>query len=260
MAAVFGLQILDRKMSTIAARLLQAHAVVIVLGLMGGILECVEHFSVRSALDDLRRQTGKDPGINAGGDDITVFLNVVIPLVCPLVVFLLARNSILTNSRSNLQGLCFLDGCCVFCTGWGVVVGLYYFFFLQSLTSWVTALECGSEESEKLTHRSGDACELAKDSAEGAFGLMGAFQMVSATVSCCQLAACTMGTWQANQAVQALIQQHVFCPHANAPHLGQVPGQPSGGTVVVVGQPMSASSLPGGQPAGPQALGQPVAL
>mmetsp|Transcript_48214 Transcript_48214/g.138451 ORF Transcript_48214/g.138451 Transcript_48214/m.138451 type:complete len:293 (+) Transcript_48214:93-971(+) len=269
MRRVCGLQIADDRMAGIAKRLLLAHAVIIVIGLLTGVLESIKHFALVAAVADLEAKSGESDSspISSGGS--TVILNIAVPLALPTLAFFLARAGLQGNNSSILQAICMMDGCCTCCTGWAVVSSILSFMLMLSQKTWVEGITCNENG---YSHRDGSSgsgsvmdeqepysqeeCQRAKDALVSTLELFAVVSIIVALLSLCEVFACVFGTMKSNEAYQSLSQDKVFCgpPPPLQMQNGQV-GQ--NGIVMVVGQPVGSGGMTIGQPA--FSMGSPTA-
>jgi len=258
MPKVYGLEVGDGRMASVARMLLTAHLFVIAICALFGIVQCAEHFAVQSAVEDYQAKAGKDDNVSSGAlsGALAVIYKIGGPLVLPVLGFFVVRAGIQGNNSGILQGMCIMNGYCVGCTGCWVIQCIWAFIFMLEQKKWLEKGTCeqdgfyhpdtGMHEVEDYDRQD---CTVAKDALHDLMGIWAVINILLAILCCCNVIACSMGTAKANEAHGALMQQQVFCgvPRMHANGLAQMPGQP--GTIMVVGQPVG-TQVPMGQPVG----------
>jgi len=280
MPKVFGLDVPDDTMANIARRLLYAHTAIIFLGLVTGVLETIEYFLVMDATEELRASKGKNdtPELDSYADFQSSLFKIMLPVVCPAIFLVLARNGLMANSSNTMQFICAVDGCCF---GWTVAACAAYFKAVidwQASAAYFEDYDCSQKSRddgsvEQVSQEDHDMCEAARSAMVDAYGILSIMACLIGLAAACTAFSCGMGTLSAHQAQQQLIQRKVFCPVPQPPGMATVPGQPGVtmvigqpvmGTTAVIGQPVQGAvpdgfANPGGAPAGHANPGDPPA-
>mmetsp|Transcript_135543 Transcript_135543/g.433604 ORF Transcript_135543/g.433604 Transcript_135543/m.433604 type:complete len:295 (+) Transcript_135543:93-977(+) len=264
MPSTFGVLISDERMARIARHLLTAHAMIVCLGLLYGILQAISSHLISQEMDELRAKTGDRATPNVGTDAtmgpvLTIFVNILLPFLVPVLLFFLVRAALKSNSMSSMQMLCLTDGVCTCCTGCTAAIMVMYFTMMEERSNYVSDITCENfgwthpNEPKKVDTRSTlEDCEAAKETAMSVFEIYSIICLIAALLAVCMLCNCCVAAYKANQSFNALQARSVFC----GPPLPPLPDMLSGqnGVVMVIGQPIGTGAMPMGQPV----LGGPV--
>mmetsp|Transcript_120609 Transcript_120609/g.346574 ORF Transcript_120609/g.346574 Transcript_120609/m.346574 type:complete len:260 (+) Transcript_120609:88-867(+) len=247
MPQVFGLDIPDERMAKIARTLLQAHAVVVCLCVTYGILECVEYFLLKDAVEDAQTynaSAAEENSFATGG--LAVVFNMFLPLICPIGVFFIIRTGLKTNNASLIQIVSFLDGCCSCCMGCGILIGVLTVIYVMNEKTMAEEYDCSKHEGDEDVTVA--RCEDLRRSVMDITNILTVLGILGTVVSGMLLVVCLVGTFKSREAHSALLQANTFCINLGAPQ--QYPNNQPGAVMVVgqvVGQP---AAVPMGQPIG----------
>mmetsp|Transcript_106581 Transcript_106581/g.270668 ORF Transcript_106581/g.270668 Transcript_106581/m.270668 type:complete len:295 (+) Transcript_106581:90-974(+) len=257
MPSTFGLLIYDERMARIAREVLTAHAMIVCLGLLYGILQAISGHLIAQEMHELRAKTGdrENVGTDASMDMvmITSFVSMLLPFLVSVVLFVLARAALKSNSASSMQMLECTDVVCVYCTGCiAAATMVMSFLFMTSGFNYVSDITCENfgwthpSKPKKVNTRSTlEDCEAAKETARRVFAIYGFICLIAALLALCMLCNCCTAAYLANKSFRALEARSVFCRPPLLPLPDMLSGQ--NGVVMVIGQPIGTGAIPMGQ-------------
>jgi len=247
MPRVHGVQINDdHQQEKTASQLLGAHAAATLISVAIALIWLIVWLATKDAATKF--YTAVDAPSWQAGSESDIFLvtfYIAVPIGTSAAVYFLARSAVQNNSMSVLQGICYLDAYCVYCS----VMGTLY--SIQLIVYWFGIGDMSNHCADGQSGGSRDGLVRDCETAVGALGDIKAANMglwICVVILCmCQLGVCVVAMIQANKAQQTLKQGKVFVGPPPVYMVRQV-GQPMINTVVVgrpVGAEASAASVQG---------------
>lgn len=248
MARVHGLPINnDPAKERVSRGLLNAHAVIVCLGGVVGILGIIQYFVLKPNQDKWNASMGnvrESPVVGAWSQVVILSMQIAVPLA----VYLLVRWGIRENSTNLLTGIYMFDGYCTCCVGLTILsaigTAVLYNWAKDSMsnvtcydTFWVDAE--GTSHKDMGTGYTKAKCEDVKAAVVDSAPVYVAFSAVQAVIAIFEITVCAFATYQANSAQHSLRQGEVFCGPPSVPVTAAMQPQYATGTVVV-GKPISS--------------------
>jgi len=215
MPSTFGLLIYDERMARIAREVLTAHAMIVCLGLLYGILQAISGHLIAQEMHELRAKTGDRENV---GTDASMDMVMITSFVMSFLFMTSGFNYVSDITCENF--------------GW-----------------------THPSKPKKVNTRSTlEDCEAAKETARRVFAIYGFICLIAALLALCMLCNCCTAAYLANKSFRALEARSVFCrpPLLPLPDMlsGQngvvmVIGQPIGTGAIPMGQTVMGGPVMG---------------